>query len=72
MMHNDTLNTGNKEVGTETVTKFIYKDDAAMLQDSFGQYLEYNQTRLDDIRTQIDKIGETIDGYVSEAIGVKL
>ena len=64
MMHNDTLNTGNKEVGTETVTKFIYKDDAAMLQDSFGQYLEYNQTRLDDIRTQIDKIGETIDKMI--------
>ena len=63
-MYSDTLNTGNKEVGTETVTKFIYKDDAAMLQDSFGQYLEYNQTRLDDIRTQIDKIGETIDKMI--------
>ena len=32
MMHNDTLNTGNKEDGTATVSKFIYKDEAAPIE----------------------------------------
>ena len=76
MMHNDTLNTGNKEVETETISEFIYKDeaatiensfekyDASSIQDLFGEYLKYNQTRLDDIRMQTDKIGEAIDNMI--------
>ena len=57
-MNSDAIYTGNKEVGT------VYDDEAIKIQDSFGQYLKYNQTRLDDIRTQIDKIGETIDKMI--------
>ena len=76
MMYSDTSNTGNKEVETETISEFIYKDetatiqnpfekyDASSIQDLFGEYLKYNQTRLDDIRTQTDKIGEAIDKMI--------
>lgn len=76
MMYSDTNNTGNKEVGTETISEFIYKDDAARIQNSFekydassiqdlfGEYLKYSQTRLDDIRSQTDKIGEAIDKMI--------
>ena len=65
-MYSDAIYTGNKEVGT------VYDDEATKIQDSFGEYLEYNKKSIDDIGMQTDKIGETIDGYVSEAIGVKL
>ena len=76
MMYSDTSNTGNKEVETETISEFIYKDetgtiqnpfekyDASSIQDLFGEYLKCNQTRLDDIRTQTDKIGEAIDKMI--------
>ena len=69
-MHSDTLNTGNKEVETiykneaGTIQNSFEKYDASSIQDLFGEYLKYNQTRLDDIRTQTDKIGEVIDKMI--------
>ena len=64
MMRSNTYNTEDNEVGTAPVTKITYNDDAANIQDSFGEYLEYTQTRFDDIRMQTDKIGEAIDKMI--------
>ena len=57
-MYSDAIYTGNKEVGT------VYDDEATKIQDSFGEYLEYNKKRIDDIGMQTDKIGETIDKMI--------